>query len=221
VTAPLIGYADRISVRSGEKIAFKISSAGPAPYHAMLVKIVRGDPNPGGPPAKLEDMSEYFDGRFASREQRALPGSYAMVDGAKDVKLPAALGVEALIWPTLATDGPQTVLSRRDPESGAGFALVLTPEGMMLEAGGARVVVGKPLRGRIWYRVWASADPATGTLHVGQQPLKRAHAVDDEGEAQMTAPAPLSLDAAQPILIGAAASRWRSRTPAPTACTES
>ena len=209
MTAPLIGYADRISVRSGEKIAFKISSAGPAPYHAMLVKIVRGDPNPGGPPAKLEDMSEYFDGRFASREQRALPGSYAMVDGAKDVKLPAALGVEALIWPTLATDGPQTVLSRRDPESGAGFALVLTPDGMALEVGGARIVVGKPLRGRIWYRVWASADPVTGTLHVGQQPLKRAHAVDDEGEAQMTAPAPLSLDAAQPILIGAEAAKDR------------
>jgi transposase len=33
-----------------------------------LVKIVRGDPNPGGPPPKLEDLSEFFDGRFASRE---------------------------------------------------------------------------------------------------------------------------------------------------------
>ena len=209
MTAPLIGYADRISVRSGEKIAFKISSAGPGPYHAMLVRIVRGDPNPGGPPAKLEDMSDLFDGRFASREQRAWPGSYALVDGARNVKLPAALGVEALIWPTLPTDGPQTVLSRRDPESGAGFALVLTPDGMMLETGGARIMVGKPLRARIWYRVWASADPTTGTLHVGQQPLKRAHAVDDEGEAQVTAPVPLSLDAAQPILIGAEAAKDR------------
>ncbi|MDP3163695.1 MAG: N,N-dimethylformamidase [Reyranella sp.] len=209
MTAPLIGYADRISVRSGEKIAFKISSAGPGPYHAMLVKIVRGDPNPGGPPAKLDDMSDLFDGRFASREQRAWPGSYARVDGATAVKLPATLGMEALIWPTLPTDGPQTVLSRRDPESGAGFALVLTPDGMALEIGGARVVVGKPLRGRIWYRVWASADPVTGTLHVGQQPLKRAHAVDDEGEAQMTVPAPLALDAAQPILIGAEAAKDR------------
>ncbi|MDP2330589.1 MAG: hypothetical protein Q8M19_07830, partial [Reyranella sp.] len=176
MTAPLVGYADRISVRSGEKIAFKVSSAGPGPYNAMLVKIVRGDPNPGGPPPKLEDMSDLFDGRFASREQRAWPGSYALVDGAKEVKLPTALGVEALIWPTLPADGPQTVLSRRDPESGAGFALVLSPEGMALEVGGARVVVGKPLRARIWYRVWASADPVTGTLRVAQQPLKRAHA---------------------------------------------
>ena len=36
-----------------------------------------------------------------------------------------------LIWPTLPTDGPQTVLSRRDPATGAGFALVATPDGMI------------------------------------------------------------------------------------------
>ena len=49
VTALLIGYADRISVRAGEKIAFKISSTASGPYNATLVRIVRGDPNPAGP----------------------------------------------------------------------------------------------------------------------------------------------------------------------------
>ena len=145
MTAPLIGYADRISVRAGEKISFKVSSVGPGPYNAMLVRIVRGDPNPGGPAQKLEDESELFDGRFASRQQHAWPGSYALIERAADVKLPAALSVEALIWPTLPEDGPQTVISRRDAASGAGFALVLTPDGMALECGGTRVVVGKKL----------------------------------------------------------------------------
>jgi N,N-dimethylformamidase len=112
VTAPLTGYADRISVRAGEKISFKVSSVGPGPYNAMLVRIVRGDPNPGGPPQKLEDQSELFDGRFASRQQHAWPGSYALIERAADVKLPEALAVEALIWPTLPEDGPQTVISR-------------------------------------------------------------------------------------------------------------
>ncbi len=208
MTAPLTGYADRISVRAGEKIAFKVSSVGPGPYNAMLVRIIRGDPNPGGLPPKLEDQSELFDARFASRQQHAWPGSYALVEKAKDVTLPAALAVEALIWPTLTEDGPQTVLSRRDPASGAGFALVLTPDGMALECGTARVAVGKKLRSRAWYRVWASADPATGMLRVGQQPLKRAFAVDDEGEAASTAPA-LVLDAPQPIFIGAQAAADR------------
>jgi N,N-dimethylformamidase len=204
VTAPLTGYADRISVRAGEKIAFKVSSVGPGPYHAMLVRIVRGYPNPAGPPAKIEDESELFDGRFASREQKAWPGSYALIEGAKDIKLPGGLSVEALIWPTLPDDGPQTVISRRDPATGAGFALVLTPDGMALESGTARVVTGKKLRSRAWYRVWASADPATGMLRVGQQPLKRAFAIDDEGEASKTGAA-LELDVPQPVVIGAEA----------------
>lgn len=203
MTAPLTGYADKISVRVGEKIAFKVSSAGPNPYNATLVKIVRGDPNPGGPPPKYEDLSEFFDGRFASRVQHAWPGSYGLVEGAASLKLPASLMVEATIWPTLPDDGPQTVLSRRDAESSAGFALVLTPEGMVLEVGGARVAVGKRLRTHTWYRVWASADPRTGTLRVGQQPLRRAHAADDEGEAETVAALPLALDAARPVLIGA------------------
>ena len=203
MTAPLTGYADKVSLRVGEKIAFKVSSVGPNPYNATLVKIVRGDPNPGGPPPKLEDLSEFFDGRFASRVQHAWPGSYGLVEGAKDLKLPASLMVEAIIWPTLPDDGPQTVLSRRDPETGAGFALVLTPDGMALEVGGARIVVGKRLRTRVWYRVWASADPGTGTLRIGQQPLLRAFAVDDEGEAETVAAEALALEAARPILIGA------------------
>ena len=203
MTAPLTGYADKVSVRVGEKIAFKVTSAGPNPYNATLVRIVRGDPNPGAPPPKFEDLSEYFDGRFASRVQHAWPGSYGLIEAAAALTLPAALMVEATIWPTLPDDGPQTVISRRDPATGAGFALVLTPDGMVLEVGGAHLAVGKRLRNRAWYRVWASADPRTGILRVGQQPLKRAYRVDDEGEAETVAPLPLALETAQPVLIGA------------------
>ena len=146
-------------------------------------------------------MSDLFDGRFASRIQHARPGSYAKIE-AGDVRVAGALAVEALIWPTLPEDGPQTVISRRDPQSGAGFALVMTPEGMALETGSARIVTGKKLRARIWYRVWASIDPATGALRVGQQPLKRAHAADDEAEVSGNAPSP-EINVARPLLIAA------------------
>lgn len=57
MTAPLTGYANRISVRAGETISFKVSSVGPGPYSAMLVRIVRGDPNPGGPPVNSRTSS--------------------------------------------------------------------------------------------------------------------------------------------------------------------
>ncbi|HYD06790.1 MAG TPA: N,N-dimethylformamidase beta subunit family domain-containing protein [Reyranella sp.] len=206
MTAPLTGYADRISARAGETIAFKVSSAGSGPFSAKLVRIVCGDPNPAGPGPNFEDHADTFAGRFPSRVQRAWPGSYAIVEAA-GVAQPQALSVEALIWPTLPTDGPQTVLSRRDPHSGAGLALVLTPEGMTLEVGDIRIAVGKPLRSRVWYRVWASADSESGMLRIGQQPLKRAFAVDDEGEASTHAP--VRLDTRQPILIGAEAATDR------------
>lgn len=203
MSAPLTGYADRVSVRAGGTIAFKVSSAGPGPFKARLVRIVRGDPNPSGPPQLFEDLSRLFAGAFPSREQRAWPGSYALIERGKSVKLGPALLVEALVWPTLPGDGPQAVLSRRDPATGRGFSLLLTADGMALEAGGAKVLVGKPMRERAWYRVWASADSTTGILRVGQQPLKRAFASDDEGEASASAPAPLEFDVAKPILIGA------------------
>src|SRR6202000_109356 len=103
----------------------KISSVGPEPYQASLVRIVRGDPNPAGPPATFEDQSRVFKGEFPSRQQHAWPGSYALIEGAADLKLPQALMGEALIWPTLPADADQTVISRRDPATGAGFALVL------------------------------------------------------------------------------------------------
>ncbi|HLG45996.1 MAG TPA: N,N-dimethylformamidase beta subunit family domain-containing protein [Reyranella sp.] len=208
MTAQLIGYADRISVRAGETIAFKISSHGTGPFSASLVRIVCGDPNPAGTGPIFEDHSRIFAGRYPSKVQHARPGSYAIVEGATKIALPQAISLEALIWPTLPTDGPQTVISRRDPATGLGFALVLTANGMTLEVGPAKVAVGKPLRAHTWYRVWASADTSTGMLRVGQQPLKRAFAVDDEGDASLTAPV-LVVEAAQPILIGAEAANDR------------
>ncbi len=203
MTAALTGYADKVSVRAGEAIAFKISSTSAEPYRATLVRLVRGDPNPAGPERQHEDLSKVFSGKFASREQRAWPGSYALIDTALPLNLPTALFIEALIWPTLPADGEQAVLSRRDPATGNGFSLLLTAEGMALEVGSHRLAVGKALRERVWYRVWASLDAESGALRVGQQPLTRAYASDDEGEASKTVASPLSTDVARPILIGA------------------
>ena len=118
MTATLTGYADRISVRAGETVAFKVSSQGTGPFSASLVRIVCGDPNPAGTGSIFEDHSSVFAGRYPSKLQHARPGSYAIIEGATKLALPQALSVETLIWPTLPADGPQTVISRRDPTSG-------------------------------------------------------------------------------------------------------
>ena len=46
---PIAGYADRLSVRPGETISFKVSSQLDGPYKARLVRVISGDANPAGP----------------------------------------------------------------------------------------------------------------------------------------------------------------------------
>jgi N,N-dimethylformamidase len=182
VTAPLTGYADRISVRAGETIAFKVSSHGSGPFSANLVRIVCGDPNPAGPGPTFEDQSTAFAGRFPSRAQHAWPGSYAIVDGAKAITLAAgAVGRGA----DLADPGDRRAANGAvapRPATGAGFALVLTPEGMMLEVGDAKVLVGKPLRSRAGI---ACGRAPIADRHAARRPAaaEAQHAFDDEGSA--------------------------------------
>ena len=71
MTALLTGYADRISVRAGETIAFRISSHASGPFAASLVRVICGDPNPAGTGPIFEDQSSVFAGRYPSIVQHA------------------------------------------------------------------------------------------------------------------------------------------------------
>ena len=46
----IMGYADRLAVRPGEKIAFKVSlESGTDRYRAQIVRLICGDDRPDGP----------------------------------------------------------------------------------------------------------------------------------------------------------------------------
>ena len=86
-----------------------------------------------------------------------------------------------------------------------GFLVVLLfGNGQLIAADGKLVMLedtgNAPHNGKVWFY-----DPATGTLRVGQQPLRRAFAVEDEGEAMAAAPAsiaaPLTLNGPRMRLI--------------------
>lgn len=175
---PLIGYADRLSVRPGETIAFKVSSRGAAPFTASLTRIVCGDPNPDGPGLQSVDCSAQFNGHFPSRAQDCTLGSHALVPIPGSVTL-ESFTVLATIWPTLPDDGPQAVLSWLDEPAGSGFELRAGGSGgitlqLALEGGEFFTLAsGVALAPRHWYRVWAAYDAASGELHVGQRRLDR------------------------------------------------
>ena len=206
---PLIGYADRLSAGPGETVEFKVSSRSEQPFEARLVRVICGDPNPDGPGVKEVPVPSDFEGSWPSRARDAHLGSHARVRAARPEG--AAMTVVATIWPTRPEVEAQGIVSWLSEDGGAGLALVLDgARGAVLraaraEGGGVEeVAVGKPLRSRAWYRVWASLETDSGTLTVGQASLDGCAVVDDAGTARRRADGPLSPAGTEPGLFIAA-----------------
>ncbi len=97
---PLIGYGHRLSVRPGETIEFKISSQGPEPFEASLVRVISADPNPAGPGMLEEPVDAAFAGSYPSRVQPVHRGSHGRIDGSGPLGGLDSLTFTATIWPT-------------------------------------------------------------------------------------------------------------------------
>ena len=206
---PLTGYTDRLSAAPGETISFQISSEALEPYDVKLVRALCGDPNPDGPGIREEDLSHIFAGAYPSRRQAVYSGSYAQVEHQSALQDLSSFTLAATIWPTLPHESqPQGILTKVEPEKGLGFGLFSDASGVgaMVGIGNGDTVhmrVGKPLRSRIWYRVWASYDAASHTLAVGQAPLEPAVMVDDTGGQSTTLSHAARCETTTPLCIAA------------------
>jgi len=176
----LAGYADRLSVRPGETIAFKVSSRGPGPFSARLVRVISADPNPAGPGLIEEPVSAAFEGEHASRVQPVHRGSYGVAEGPKRLARLESFTIVAAIWPTLVDGREQGIVSWLDAAGGAGAALALGGDGRVTALVGlgsgsiARVATRNPLVERTWHRVRASYDGDARTLTVAAMPAGAA-----------------------------------------------
>ena len=201
-TIPLIGYSDKLSVRPGETIAFKVSCTLPDPFEAKLVRITCGDPNPAGPGIRETEIPSSFTGSYPSRSQDVHLGSYARVIPGSAFDGVDTLTFSATIWPTRLKNEGQTVIGRYDPDTGSGMAVMVGPNGAELLVGRGnaeplRLATGTPLLERQWYRVWASVDADSGDIVIGQHSINGT-AVRETATADTVA---LASDA--PVLIGA------------------
>ena len=169
----LAGYADRLSVRPGETISFKVSSSGPDPFSARLVRVICADPNPAGPGMIEESIATAFEGDYPSRTQAVHRGSYGVVDAPKKLAKLTSFTIVATIWPTRIGDGEQTIVSWLDTEMATGVALALGADGRLIAAIGMgrgqveRVANTTPLVERTWYRAFVSYDGNARLLTVG------------------------------------------------------
>ena len=174
----ILGYADRISAAPGECIQVMVSCEGLEQFDANLIRVIQGDINPSGPGYREESVSLNLDGPFDGRYQPINSGSYAVINGAPAFNTQTSLGLQALIWSTLPGRGSQIILSREDPESGAGFRLYLDSEGTVAfeitkkKGESEGISTGKPLISERWYLISGSYDVENSTLTVVQKLLK-------------------------------------------------
>ena len=173
----ILAYADRLSARPGEAVEIKVSCDGLARYEAELVRIIQGDINPEGPGYRKDSVCVDLGGPFAGRFQPIHTGSYGIVKDNAAFRDLSTFTVFVAIWPTLPEEGPQTILARRDPLTGAGFELFLNDAGALefsVAAGAAdasSVSTDAPLLAQRWYLVAASLSAEDGRMTVTQQRL--------------------------------------------------
>jgi len=204
---PIAGYADRLSVRPGESIAFKVSSQIEGSYEARLVRVVCGDANPKGPGLVEHPVEATFAGSYPGRNQPIHQGSYVLIEKGRDLAGLAGITFVATVWPTTPENRRrQGVLSAHEPATRIGFALAVGEDGSA-EAilGSTRVKTRLPLETRHWYRIAASYDPRAGTLTIAQARLHRGKVHGKWTTASVTVDAathPLP-PATMPWIIGA------------------
>lgn len=194
----IAGYSDRISVRPGETIAFKVSvESGPSTYRASLVRLFNVDGHREGPGLQERPVPAAFDGEHQGRLQPIPNGSCVVIPRGAPLDSLGSFAVALTLWPTTPGVGRQTLLSTLSPDGRSGFALELDEAGALgmalgTPAGTWHTATGVPLLAREWAEVGASYDAASGAVRLWQRPRRRYPLRDSQVDHAATAPGGLA-----------------------------
>ena len=146
---PLIGYSDKLSLRPGETVSFKVSSTLKKSFSASLKRSISADPNPKGIGIVEKDASKYFKtSSFKSRNQSFKPGSYAISKKPIKVSIKKNLNLSVIIFPTLSLSQKQTILAFDNVE------IYLNSKGTTsIRVGNNSISIKEPLILRSWYKI--------------------------------------------------------------------
>ena len=174
MTIKLTGYADPLTVRSGETARFMVSSDD-TQYHAEIVRLIHGDPNPQGPGLKTEHVASAIERDYPGRSQPIRTGSCAVVPDMATAPLDE-LTISCWLYPTTPESGVQGLVTKWDADTNAGFALLIDAGGRLaLQLGDGHQVYevhsDAKFLARNWYFVSASFSAASATVQLVQQPL--------------------------------------------------
>lgn len=160
---PLIGYTDRLSVRPGETIDFKISSQTNQPVRAWLTRSISADPNPDGQGIVEWPQDAAFEPiAIDAGDQAFASGSYVITDQAIACHPQAGFHLGATLFPTLIKSGPQVIISAGH------LALTLEKGALCLRVGGQHFVSTYKIPLNHWICVEARLDALASTLQLTQ-----------------------------------------------------
>ena len=166
---PLLGYADRLSIRPGETIGFKVSSVSDKPFIARLFRSICADPNPAGQGIVEEDASAYFAPETVDSVKRPFyPGSYGVTKADIEAAPSQSVVLEAIVFPTLRSERAQSILSCGSLDLHLDRAGAAT-----LGLGPDTVSTDEPLKLRHWYKIEASI--TAQDIAIRQTPLGRGY----------------------------------------------
>ena len=164
---PLIGYSDKLSLRPGETVSFKVSSTLKKSFSASLKRSISADPNPKGIGIVEKDASKYFKtSSFKSREQSFNPGSYAISEKPIKVSVKKNLNFSIIIFPTLFSSKKQTILAFDNVE------IYINSKGSSaIRVGDKSIFIKEPLILRTWYKINVKIS-LSGKVSISQKSLK-------------------------------------------------
>ena len=164
---PLIGYTDKLSLRPGETVSFKVSSTLKKSYSASLKRSISADPNPKGIGIVEKDASKYFKTSFfKSRKQSFNPGSYAISKTPIKVSIKNNLNLSVIIFPTLFSSKEQTILAFDNVE-----IYINSNRATSIRVGNDSISIKEPLTLRSWYKINIKIS-LSGKISISQKNLK-------------------------------------------------
>lgn len=171
----LLGYSDRLTVRPGERIEFKVSSQNNDSYNAQLVRLVNGDVHSSNANFREVEIESSINGEYSGRVQRVAQGSCVVVDRDHLEDAVDQTTIALNVLPTTPTRGLQHLISRWNDVLTRGWTLHIDRDGffsLTLGAGALSwsISIHCKLKPRVWYHVAATIDWRTrhAALHAMQ-----------------------------------------------------
>jgi N,N-dimethylformamidase len=153
----ILGYSNKLTVRPGEHIEFKISVEGDSVYDAQLVQLINGDIYSDAANFKEIEIASPLNKRYQGREQPVAPGSCVVVEDARRLDSLSEFTIVLGVMPTVPANATQHLVSLWDDRTGSGWSLHINDKGALAfmaaspQGGVASTAIDQPLTARTWY----------------------------------------------------------------------